>query len=535
MKSNVSGRVAKSVNSRKCDSELDPVSELKGKSRTMQRVRGQLKIEGASKGHVLLLGETGTGKELMARAIFETMRLRGLATGDMVAVSCATFGGDERMAESELFGHSKGAFTSAVGMRRGLIETAGRGVLFLDDLQDLPETVAAKLNRTMETGEYRRVGDDEIRKAECRFIAASNAASEQDDVQNRVYETLQEIVERCRVDAILKGDGQNVARDRVGDLIELFFAARGATAVVKAQKEDRPWGMRRDFFERFDGRIEMTPLRERLDDLVELFFEFLDDGCRRSGRETVKEIPLHIVVNLLAHDWPGNVRELKAGVERLIRYWDWEMQSNRWLFTDVERVWCMPAGEFWSLLIRLTGSAAYAYPMGPEAWYRILDIDRARIERAVEALVENGVESQQKISRLAIVRECIKEFEIDKVGRLSHLFEGEAAEILAEIKKRGARFWRLSRENGFWKYIELEDPDNQIPQAGPKTQSSTGGVRGDQVDWVALAKRGMKLQEVKRLYLQGLVEICAGNVAAAARLGGVSESTLRRMRDKSRK
>lgn len=203
---------------------------------------------------VLLVGETGTGKELFARGIH-------CASADsaapFVAVNCAAI--PESLLESELFGHEAGAFTSAHARKNGLMELAGCGTLFLDELHHLPALLQPKLLRALEERRIRRLGGSNEIRIECRVIAATNVAIE---------------------DAVDAGT------------------------------------FREDLFYRLNVlRVDIPPLREHCEDIEELSRHFLAEGARvQGGRQ--KTLAPDALAALGAHGWPGNVRELRNVMER---------------------------------------------------------------------------------------------------------------------------------------------------------------------------------------------------------------------------
>ena len=148
----------------------DPsLDALVGASKAMERVKDLIQRAAAAPGTVLITGETGTGKELAARAIHARSPR---AASAFVAVNCAAL--TESLLEAELFGHVKGAFTGAAGARAGLIEHAEGGTLFLDEIGTLSKALQAKLLRALESGEIRRIGENESRVVDVRFVAATN-------------------------------------------------------------------------------------------------------------------------------------------------------------------------------------------------------------------------------------------------------------------------------------------------------------------------------------------------------------------------
>ncbi len=236
--------------------QVDPAGStqaLIGASPQMQRVRDLITRAGSASGTVLITGETGTGKELVARAIHGASPRR--ANG-FVALNCAAL--TESLLENELFGHARGAFTDARASRPGLIEHASAGTLFLDEIGTMPKGLQAKLLRALEAGEIRRIGENDTRQVDVRFLAATNV-----DIQSAV---------------------------EAGEF-------------------------RSDLFYRLNvHRIHLPPLRERGEDVQLLIEQFLArygggviTGCTRRAWDA-----------LLAFPYPGNVRELQHTIQRAV-------------------------------------------------------------------------------------------------------------------------------------------------------------------------------------------------------------------------
>lgn len=212
----------------------------------------------ASKGEapVLIYGESGTGKELAARSIF---RLSKRADKPFLAVNCAAVPKD--LMESELFGHVKGAFTSATTDRHGLFELAEGGILLLDEIGEMPVGLQSKLLRVLETSEYRPVGSEKIKKANVRVIAATNADPDQ---------------------AVANGTLRQ----------DLLFRLKVLS-------------------------LEMPPLREHRKDIPRLARHFLNE--LRCGMATrVRDFSPKAMELLQQHPWPGNVRQLKNAIEQAL-------------------------------------------------------------------------------------------------------------------------------------------------------------------------------------------------------------------------
>src|SRR5947209_1303816 len=209
----------------------------------------------ASNCTVLITGETGTGKELVAQAIHYNDRTRG---GPLVAVNCAAL--PEPLLESEFFGHEKGAFTGADRQKKGRFEQAAGGTLLLDEIGALPLGMQAKLLRVLQDGTFERVGGGEVIQADTRILAATNV-----------------------------------------DLAEAVAAGR----------------FREDLYYRLNVvSIELPPLRERIEDLPLLVDHFLARLAER--RFPLKTMSREALSRLARYEWPGNVRELEHVVEQMV-------------------------------------------------------------------------------------------------------------------------------------------------------------------------------------------------------------------------
>jgi two-component system nitrogen regulation response regulator NtrX len=229
---------------------------LLGESDVMVRLRAQLELAGSASAAVLVQGERGTGKELVARAIHLAGKRRA---GPLEKLNCAAVPKD--LVESELFGHEAGAFTGASKQRKGKFERAHQGTLFLDEIGDMPIGMQAKLLRVLQEGELERVGGHELIKVDVRVVAATNK-----DLQ---------------------------AAMRAGEF-------------------------REDLYDRLNVLpLRVPPLRERKDDIPELARRFLEQSGRANDRPG-KRLSEGALELLLRYDYPGNVRELKNLVERLV-------------------------------------------------------------------------------------------------------------------------------------------------------------------------------------------------------------------------
>ena len=227
-----------------------------GESPALQRVRELIAQVASTDSTVLIQGETGTGKELVARAIHESGKRR---ERPLIKLNCAAMA--RELVESELFGHEKGAFTGAVQQRRGRFELADGGTLFLDEVGELPQEAQAKLLRVLQEGEFERVGGMRSLRADVRVIAATN---------------------------------------------------RDLHAEVSANR------FRADLFYRVNVfPIVLPPLRERREDVPALVQHFAAKTARKLGR-TLNGIAPSFIDRACAHDWPGNIRELENLVERAL-------------------------------------------------------------------------------------------------------------------------------------------------------------------------------------------------------------------------
>ncbi|MGO9339422.1 MAG: sigma-54-dependent transcriptional regulator [Terracidiphilus sp.] len=223
---------------------------------TMRRVMAQIERVAASESRICIFGETGTGKELVARTLHEKSPR---AHGPFVTLNCAAVPAE--LIESELFGHEKGSFTGAAQRHTGKFEQAHRGTLFLDEIGDMPLAMQAKLLRVLEEGEVERIGAEKPTSVDVRVIVAT-------------HRNLQQLVESG--------------------------------------------GFRRDLYHRVVVfPVELPPLRERSEDLPALVEHFV---CQVSAQNGWKPIPFTdaAIGALKQYAWPGNIRELRNVVERLL-------------------------------------------------------------------------------------------------------------------------------------------------------------------------------------------------------------------------
>jgi two-component system response regulator AtoC len=223
----------------------------------MRRLQPLIERVAAGVINVLIVGETGVGKEVVARAIHEQSPR---AKARLVAINCAAL--SEALLESELFGHERGAFTGALQAKVGLLEAAEGGTVFLDEAGEMPPAFQAKLLRVLDQREVFRVGSIAPRPIDVRFIAATN-------------------------------------RDLVGEI------ARGR--------------FRQDLFFRLNGiTLAIPPLRERVEEIVPLARLFAAKAARQAGRTQEPRISEDALARLRAYEWPGNVRELRNVMDRAV-------------------------------------------------------------------------------------------------------------------------------------------------------------------------------------------------------------------------
>jgi two-component system nitrogen regulation response regulator NtrX len=229
--------------------------EMIGSSKPIKELKQQIKIAAPTSGWILITGENGTGKELVARAIHHNSRR---SNKPFVEVNCAAI--PEELIESELFGHEKGSFTGATTQRRGKFDQAHQGTLFLDEIGDMSLKTQAKVLRILQEHKFERVGGNKTIEVDVRVIAATNKDLEKEIAENNFREDLY-----YRLNVI-------------------------------------------PFF--------VPPLRERKADIPHLVNHFLEYFCGKESRET-KVLDTEAMQAIKGYAWPGNVRELKNLIERL--------------------------------------------------------------------------------------------------------------------------------------------------------------------------------------------------------------------------
>jgi formate hydrogenlyase transcriptional activator len=230
--------------------------EIVGKSATLRQVLKQVETVGPTESTVLIYGETGTGKELIARALHN---LSARHSNAFVKLNCAAI--PTGLLESELFGHEKGAFTGAIAQRIGRFELANRGTVFLDEVGEIPLELQPKLLRVLQEREFERLGSTRTLRTDARLIAATN---------------------------------------------------RDLEAMVEEQK------FRSDLFYRLNVfPVRVPPLRERPEDIPLLVRHFTQQFARSMNKD-IESIPSETMNALCEYHWPGNIRELQNVIERAV-------------------------------------------------------------------------------------------------------------------------------------------------------------------------------------------------------------------------
>ncbi len=252
------------------DSLDAPPLGVVGNSPAMREVYRLIRLVARSRANVLLVGETGTGKEVMARAIH---RLSPRADGPYVRVNCCAL--SESLLESELFGHVKGAFTGAIDNKTGRFEAAHGGTIFLDEISSMSPKLQVKLLRVLQEHEFERVGESRTIRVDTRVIAATNQLLE---------------------DEIEAGHFRE----------DLYYRLHVAP-------------------------IYLPPLRDRREDIASLAHFFLERYSEENRRDAPK-LPDEVIRALVAHDWPGNVRELENCIERAVVLCEGDTLSSDLLF-----------------------------------------------------------------------------------------------------------------------------------------------------------------------------------------------------------
>jgi transcriptional regulator with GAF, ATPase, and Fis domain len=231
-------------------------AQIIGESAALRSVFEKVECVASTDATVLVLGETGTGKELIAHAIHNLSSRR---ERPFIKLNCAAIPFD--LLESELFGHEKGAFTGAIAQKIGRFEMADKGTLFLDEIGDIPLGLQPKLLRVLQEQEFERLGSGRTHKMDVRLVAAT-------------HRNLEDMVKR------------NDPRSDLYYRLNVF-------------------------------PVELPPLRDRREDIVPLIRHFVDIYSRRR-RKTIEHIPPETISDFVSYSWPGNIRELQNLVERAV-------------------------------------------------------------------------------------------------------------------------------------------------------------------------------------------------------------------------
>ncbi len=237
-------------------SQKQKASKIIGNAGPMQQMLTLIDQIAPSRATVLITGESGTGKEMAARRVHD---MSPRVNKPFMTIHCAAL--PENLLESELFGHEKGSFTGAAGMRRGRFEDADGGTLFLDEIGEISPSTQVKLLRFLQTREFERVGGNQTHSVDVRIVAATNR---------------------------------------------------------NLEEEVRNGNFREDLYYRLNViNVETPPLRVRRSDIPVLIRHFVDRYARENGK-TIREVSTEVVHTLEAYDWPGNVRELENVIERAV-------------------------------------------------------------------------------------------------------------------------------------------------------------------------------------------------------------------------
>jgi Nif-specific regulatory protein len=319
-----------------------PLPEIIGSAPAMQEVYRLVRLAAPPTATVLLIGETGTGKEVIAKAVHKLSRR---ADGPFVRVNCGAL--HENLLESELFGHIKGSFTGAVENKIGRFEAAHGGTIFLDEINSTTPKLQVKLLRVLQEKEFERVGESRTIRVDVRVIAATNASLEQ---------------------AVEEG------------------------------------AFREDLYYRLNViPISLPPLRERRDD-IPLLAQFFVKRYAEAHKCPVPELTPGLLDALKAHDWPGNVRELENTLERLIVFADGgAMKPDLLKFGRARPLMRAPRGgaptDVPSLIRALVRAGMHApRPAGVKLHKFLVDgVERELIEEALREAGDNRVRAAERL------------------------------------------------------------------------------------------------------------------------------------------
>ena len=326
--------------------EREGLRRLTGNSPEITKIRDMITQVAPTKATVMIYGARGTGKELVARAIHH----RSLRRGSLIAFNCATL--NENLAESELFGHERGAFSGAYYLRKGRFELAHGGTLFLDEVSQLSLSNQARLLRVLEEREFERVGGDKTIQVDVRVVCATNH--------------------------------------------DLEAASR-----------------RREFLPDLYDRLNVVPiylptLQERIEDVPLLVKDFLEEFCQQNGKPTTTIAP-EAVRTLMKYDWPGNVRELKNCIEGIV------VMSNLSTIQQIhlpERILKATGAEFSNLLsvpdVWQAGANNGGQRLNVEVGMSLDEINREALRATLESVDNNKAKAAEilKVSRRTIQRKA---------------------------------------------------------------------------------------------------------------------------------
>jgi DNA-binding NtrC family response regulator len=329
--------------------EKEGLRRLTGKSSQITKIRDMITQIAPTKATVMIYGARGTGKELVARAIHH----RSLRRGSLIAFNCATL--NENLAESELFGHERGAFSGAYNLRKGRFELAHGGTLFLDEVSQLSLSNQARLLRVLEEREFERVGGSKTIQVDVRVVCATNH--------------------------------------------DLEAAAR--------KREFLP-----DLFDRLNVvPIHLPTLQEHIEDVPLLVKDFLEEFCQQNGKSPITIVP-EAVRTLMKYDWPGNVRELKNCIEGMVVMFN---QSTIQQIHLPERILKATGTEFSNLLsvpdVWQVGANNGGQRLNVEVGMSLDEINREVLRATLESVDNNKAKAAEilKVSRRTIQRK-VKEY-----------------------------------------------------------------------------------------------------------------------------
>ena len=329
--------------------EKEGLRRLTGKSSQITKIRDMITQIAPTKATVMIYGARGTGKELVARAIHH----RSLRRGSLIAFNCATL--NENLAESELFGHERGAFSGAYYLRKGRFELAHGGTLFLDEVSQLSLSNQARLLRVLEEREFERVGGSKTIQVDVRVVCVTNH--------------------------------------------DLEAAAR--------KREFLP-----DLFDRLNVvPIHLPTLQEHIEDVPLLVKDFLEEFCQQNGKSPITIVP-EAVRTLMKYDWPGNVRELKNCIEGMVVMFN---QSTIQQIHLPERILKATGTEFSNLLsvpdVWQVGANNGGQRLNVEVGMSLDEINREVLRATLESVDNNKAKASKilKVSRRTIQRK-VKEY-----------------------------------------------------------------------------------------------------------------------------